>query len=925
MLSVNPKNPLRSIVLVGLVSLGAAGLCAQGPPDAAAERPAEAVRLGTAVFRAGLQKLGLTELLDLHLREFPPADETEALLMRREVKLAEFADAARPREARRAAVAEANEILERLIELNSTDPRRLEWRFTLAHSLIYDEADEFLTNILYRGGSSADRERLAAAAGRAVVSLQRLLRELSTEFDRIDQLSVAAFDKVEKSGFIDRLDALLPRAEYLRLWALFYDALPREGDSPVRLRSLTDLTARLSAPPSILETPHETSHVQVQALLLGGMAFRRLNKHETAGEYLDRAIGVADGIADAGERRRVDWAVMLSRIEGVRNERDRTRYDAALARLALFRRDVSQRHRDDFGLQVVAGLLERSVFRDRAERAARKGRGAAAERYRAQAWEPLARLARSSKQHRDELYAMLYEDLATDVAPETLDAFERAVLIAGLQFDAGQSPERAEGLLRRALLVGEGFLAERAPAARSLVPEVLFNVAVVQYRLGDVVGAARRFLEVAREHTTFPEAPQAATLAVQLGAELYGDAILKLHPEVQQLYRDALVTLSAGYGDTEAGRYWRFYHAQFLEDLGEFDTAAAQYALVEPRHEHALESAFSRARCLSRVVQQLALGGRTGPVVLQRRTDEFTEARRAFVTRATGVLSDSPAPARAQAVSNLLARARVLSAEMQVLPHVDHPGKAIETLAEFEAAFPGQAALAGRVWRVRLLAYERLGRLDDATEAIPAYLATGPENGAAMLQSLYVSLADQIQALREIGDTVEARRKADMALVLARQMHEAGMKTDASSFGMDRATLVIQLGEANLRAGRYERARDLLAPLLPAADVSDAVRQSRDLRVLAAHAEALFHLGEHAKALPAFNRLATTLSVTDPIRWKSLLRDLQCRTALAHPPRGIVKVIDQQGHLFPEMGGRALAAEFQKLRRENERRADSGG
>lgn len=924
MLLVNRKNSLPFIVLAGLVFMATGGLGAVGPRDVSVEPPAEAVRLGVAAFRAGLQKRGLTELLALHLADFPPADETEALLMRRDVKLAEFADTARPREERRVAVAEANEMLDRLIELNSDDPRHLEWRFTLAHSLIYDEGEEFLTNILYRGGSSVDRQHLGTAAARAVVSLRKLLRELSDEFDRVDQLSVLEFDKIEKSGYLDRLDTLLPRAEYLWLWALFYDALPRDRASPVRLRDLSDLTARLSAPPSILDVSHDRSHVQVQALLLGGMAFRRLNKHETAAGYLDRAIAVADSIADIAERGRVEWAVTLSRIEGVRNERDRRKHDAALSRLAVFRREVSDRHNDDFGLQVVAALLERSIFRDRAKRADRDGRSADAKRLTARSWQSLARLARGRKKFRDELYAMLYQDMVADVAPQTLDAFEQAVLIAGLQYDAAQSPEHADALLRRALSVGERFLTERSPAARSLVPEVLFNVAVVQYRLGDVVGAARRLLEVAREHTTFSEAPQAATLAVQLGAELYGDANLKSHPEVQQLYRDALATLFAGYGRNEAARYWKFYYAQLLEDLGEFEVAAAQYALVDPRHEHALESAFSRARCLSRVVQELATEGRTGPMVLQRRTDEFTAAKRAFAARASGVLASHPTSARAKAVAHLSARARVLAAEIQVLAHVDHPDKAIDALEGFEAAFPGQASLAGRVWRVRLLAYERLGRLDEATRAIPSYLATGPENGAAMLQSLYVSLADQVQSLRDAGDTEEAQRKADMSLVLAGQMHEAGMKADASSFGIDRATLVIQLAEANLRAGNHERARDLLTPLLPKGDAKDAVRQSRDLRVLSAYAEALFQLGDHALALPAFNRLATTLSVTDPIRWKSLLRDLQCRTAMSHPPRGIIKVIDQQGQLFPGMGGKTLAAEFQKVRRENERRADGG-
>ena len=68
------------------------------------------------MFRAGLKKRGLTELLELHLKDFPPTSKTEAMLMMREVKLAEFADPSQSRRQREAAIAEANGILEELIQ-----------------------------------------------------------------------------------------------------------------------------------------------------------------------------------------------------------------------------------------------------------------------------------------------------------------------------------------------------------------------------------------------------------------------------------------------------------------------------------------------------------------------------------------------------------------------------------------------------------------------------------------------------------------------------------------------------------------------------------------------------------------------------------------------------------------------------------------
>ena len=101
-------------------------------------------------------------------------------------------------------------------------------------------------------------------------------------------------------------------------------------------------------------------------------------------------------------------------------------------------------------------------------------------------------------------------------------------------------------------------------------------------------------------------------------------------------------------------------------------------------------------------------------------------------------------------------------------------------------------------------------------------------------------------------------------------------------------------------------------------------QSSTDVRVLLGRAEALFQLGEFSSALPGFNRLAMGLPPADPVRWKALLRDLQCRTALEHAPQGIIKVIQQHKQLYPQLGGPDLAPQFEKLQRENERRLDEG-
>ena len=141
-------------------------------------------------------------------------------------------------------------------------------------------------------------------------------------------------------------------------------------------------------------------------------------------------------------------------------------------------------------------------------------------------------------------------------------------------------------------------------------------------------------------------------------------------------------------------------------------------------------------------------------------------------------------------------------------------------------------------------------------------------------------------------------------MLLAQQVHEWAQRYQDGAAPTDQRRLLVQLAEANLAAGRYARARELFEQCQAGGDDATLPEASRDVAVVFGHAESLFHLDEFANALPQFNELARKLPEADPMRWESLLRDLQCRTALRHPPRDIIKVIE--------------------LLRENRRRLDGG-
>ncbi len=904
-----------------------AGLSAPVPADGqdapALPGSAEEVRLSNEVFRAGLRQRGLTDILELHLKEHPPDNTVESLLAMREIRLAEFADPALSRAERQAAVGEANTILEQLVDAYPKDPRRLDWRFDLVRSLLYDEADPLITTLLYHGGSAAHRRRLQVLTRRAVAVLTDLNNELAREYDRVDQMSIDEYDKLEGDAYIEHIDALGPRADYLMLWALLYDALPRDEKDPVRARRLHEILAKLSANESVLQWPHERTGVRVQTLVLAGMTHRRLHRHRVARDFFFRASAVAHRVKDPQERLRVSWASTLARVESIRNEAEAGRYDAALDQLAEFRRTGRADQGGGFGVRFIAALLERFVYRLRAGAVAPGDEESTARRYRQMAWRAVARLADHEPQRRDEIYATLYESLGRDADPARLDPFEQCALMAGLMFDADRGDD-APRLLDRSIGIGDRFLEHESVNAPSLVAEVLFNTGVGCYRKGRTVDAARRFLRIASEFSSSDNAARAAALAVQIGSESYGDPVLRPHPEVAAVYRESLDTLVTAYNETEAARHWRFYYGQLLEELEEYEQAAVQYAAVRQDHQHYLLSVAARARCLAADVQRLAKLPSPHRVELQRRTNECFTAQRDFLALTTAELNRSMTPERKAIVRRLLARSRLASSEVQVLPHVQRAGDALAALKDFESQFTEERSLLGRVWRVRLIAFEQLGRFDDAAQAVPAYVESDPSSAGPALQTIYRRLADDIEASDVFSERPVAASKPKMALLLAQEIHAWSRRDDTEVTAENRRAISIQLGEANLRAGRFARAREVFEPLLPPDAEKTAADAPKDPGIWIGYSEALYQLGDWASALPHFNRLALTLPTDSAMRWKSLLRDLQCRTRLGHPPEGIIKVIDQQQFLHPEMGGAAITAAFERLARENRGRLDRG-
>ena len=899
-------------------------------------------RFDPAEFHEGLRSRGLTKLLALHLKEHPPADAIEAVLLNRDAKLAEYADPSRSLSEQAAAVDAANRLLESLIDQHPDDKRARQWRLELGRSLLYTQAERYTSSVLYRGGGEADRKALRTIMNRAVAVLSGLHAALTIDYENLDTLPARRYDRMEASGDIDRLESDLARADYMLAWARFYRALALDERDPERGAEFRNVLDYLNDRSNLLDTPHTDTHFQAQALLLAGMSYRQVDEYQDGRTMLGRAVDVVADLADEQEQTDLAWVVTVARIELVRSYRDSGSFDAARQGVDLFRNETKRSSPDNVGLLLVGALLEREVYRSAADRAEADGRLLDADAFRARAVRGLTLLAVRDPTYRAETYATLYEILGHDADPASLEPFERCALIAGALGEADALGERLQELtisgidstdaevvrleerraaeLERAIAIARPMMEPNYPIAVDLQPEVAFNMGVALHGRGRRLEAARSFLQVAREYPEFYRAPGAATFAVQLASEVYLDASLGARTEVRNLYLDALTTLTDKYTSSEAARYWQFFLAHHLSALGRHAVAAEAYEKVDENHERFHEAKYLAAESRSLAVKQFAA---EHPDDLDRLSRQATSAIRAAsnaeqdLTRAASGETDLK---RRAELRHLTARANVIAGELYAVPGVSRWNKALEKLGGFEKRFANETALIGRVLRVRMIALEALGRHDEASDLIPQYVASDPAGAAPTLQGLFDAMREEIEADKNAGLERRARARAESAVVIADGIYNLAIERPDMFDAAATYSLRLQLAETLIETGDLIRAKELFAECLTADRARYPEHVARDSRAIYGMAESYFGLRQYLDALPLFNRIFQSSERGSRLWWEALLYDLRCRTALEHPSGGIIRSIRQHKYLDREMGGEHLRRQFDTLLTVNERR-----
>lgn len=891
-----------------------------GPPAPPTAPEPENERLSGDAFRMGLKKLGLTDLLDFYVREFPPQDAVEAALLKRELRLNLYADPAVSTAERLRALDEATQMLRDLLRDHPDHEAAYAWRLELGRDLIERQAEPYRNNILLRGGSAADREKLAQLAGEALLVYDRLIQQLTEEEARIDDLSISQFEKSAKTGQIERIEALLPKARYFRMWASYYRCLALGGGGANLHKALADIVAGLTDELKLTTIEHRYTHTQAQALLLAGMTYRLLNSPDRAEDSLSRAISVANAVSDFAERHNLRWVVTTATLERAKNFRDTGQYQSALRLLDEYRAELPENTPNSFDLRFAVALIEGTIHRAEAN-ALPAGENARRAELLFKSRQPLIHLARQQPGYQDEVYAELFKLLGDVDDPAALDPFEKSVLLAGLlrrvreikdQTEVAGAAANGAGvvrlrqerrqLLEKASTMARSLIAENSELAVELRPEARFNLAVCLHEQGQVLEAIGQFNQVVQDHPEFARSRSAAEYAVRLAESAYDmmDADAGARKSIRSVYLMALRGLISNFRDSDAARSRRFTYARVLQEDGDFEEAARQYGLVPADDPRACEALFHVAECHFNMLRQLT--GSSDRDRLETQVVLTRQSAERFQERATG--SQAPGLAR------YIAESRLISAETELLSQDPKPDRALEFLADFEVGFAQEPDRLGRAMRIRILAYQRKGDLSRAAAIIPEYMGRDPRYAGAVLQDLLRTFNEEITQARKNQHHDQARKAAQDALLVARSLYE----WSATAAGLDvesRRAVELEYGEALLRAEQQEQALEVFRVLL------ERVPDKRwGGRALLGLAEAYFALRRYPQALQQFNLLFQHSSENSELWWKAFLGEVECRRVLDQEPEILYNLISQKRVFFPNMGGADMKEQFDRMQAE---------
>lgn len=390
-------------------------------------------------------------------------------------------------------------------------------------------------------------------------------------------------------------------------------------------------------------------------------------------------------------------------------------------------------------------------------------------------------------------------DIKPDTDPRTLTTTELRFAAQKLTEDKKQA-DALRFLLEAASRKGEGA---------DIAADVLYDLAVCHYQLGDMRSAAQTFHRLAEGHPRHAKAAQAASFAFKCWAQLAEES--KSKDDYARLALTLRLILEK-FPDAKEAADAAWWLPVALQAAGAHDEAAQRFAEVSKSSPRFDEAQYHRAVC-ARLSLEQKRASLAGDAYASQAQSVIGLLRDFAASSATRAASESSAD-RKKSLLNWSADTLINAAELAASGDVGRFQDALDSLAKFESTYPDSDQL-GRVLGARIRAYRGLKDFDRASQLLEQYLATVPqEKTSGVLLGLARGMQDEVEKLRDAGRADDARALAAEAVTTFEQL----LKTVSadSRRASDREVVAFGLARMLYLAGQIDRARQSCDELLAA-------------------------------------------------------------------------------------------------------------
>lgn len=874
-----------------------------------------AAPLDDSLFREGLRERGLAEWLDQYLADTPPADATDAMLRERE-RLLEQAATAKSVDDRRSAAEQASRILRDLLAKHPEHPSRLRWQFELARDLLERTEPGVFDALLLYEVPGRNREQALVLSERAVEVLNRLREDIAAAWKSVEALDEASLKNAMASGSLRLLETLDGRSAYLLAWADFCRVLGAGLAPAEQKKQMQSILARVAQGSGWIQSPDSVQ--RCGALLMASVAARLAEEYVQADQYSLQIVKTYGQIGDTRDRARVRTASLVAVIEQIRTLRDRNRHEDALSYVEQIRAWAEKSRPNDLQASLAIAWAHHTVLVRRAGVTTQPASLLRPE----DTLQPLESFAKPSPENRDALYAILAGAVKDDRAGELRTPFGLQLLlgatVAELSLPASTQPvvsqpagnRRLEELISAARGMLGTLPADVVPETRG---EYLYLLGAAHIMAGRPLEAVTMLCDLCEQQPKHDRSTRAVAWAVAIAEGMLRETRQADPRAVRDAFIRAGRLMRKLSPDSPAAKALSYYIAAALEQNGELEAAAETYATVAPDDARSLVARVGEARCLSTALDQAVARKTLNQTQLQQLADRAIGSARKAAAVAQEKKDDT-IEHRRLAAETVMLLATVLNHSM-----IDKSPESLALLEDFEKRFADQLSMLGVVWRERVVALTRLGRLAEARQAAERCLATDPEEAGPVLDQLSEAMRAAIDRALDAGDADTAGRIARDAVKTGTLLSEWSSQRPHRVSAVGRLSIRLRLASSMLHAGQAKEALAVYeecgrtAATMP----SDTVPWA-EIRL--GRAECLLATGDPATALPLFAEVWQRLPERSPNWWRALSGSLTCHTRLDHDPKQILEAIQQQRGLSPDLGGLRWQRALETLQKENEAR-----